>query len=360
MNLCDIFFLFPPRYYQSKGHQKKQISGGSAQLQDLKRDLHGFIAAKANINIDTTISYGGETFLSEEVAINILQLTKVAFKRCQALSSPKDLPSNTVEIMSILVSYLLHEHIDYAVEIGLQGIPLPEGKTIPELYFFDTLGQTNAITHLFEKQFADSVLPLVASTPKHSDCLQKKKMEMEKLENKLDTGLDRTLNSLVGWVKTILNQEQKKTDFNPNSSMTALVSASPACTRVIKFVNYQVDKIRESMDGNNIEVVLMELGIRLHRVIYDHLQQFTYSSSGVMSVICDVQDYRKCVAEFKVSSVNALFDTLHAMCNLLILPPENLRGAMQGDQLAALDRTILDNWITLRTDYKSERLGSHI
>jgi hypothetical protein len=45
--------------------------------------------------------------------------------------------------------------------------------------------------HLFEKQFADSVLPLVAATPKQSDCLQKKKNEMEKIEHKLDAGLDR-------------------------------------------------------------------------------------------------------------------------------------------------------------------------
>lgn len=58
--------------------------------------------------------------------------------------------------------------------------------------------------------------------------------------------------------------------------------------------------------------------------------------------------------------MNALFDTLHAMCNLLILPAENLRGAMLGDQLANLDRTILDNWIQLRVDYKSERLSNFV
>jgi hypothetical protein len=48
------------------------------------------------------------------------------------------------------------------------------------------------------------------------------------------------------------------------------------------------------------------------------------------------------------------------MANLLILPPENLRGAMCGDQLTNLDRTILDNWIQLRIDYKSERLGNFL
>jgi hypothetical protein len=41
------------------------------------------------------------------------------------LSPPKDLPSSAVEILSILISYLLNEHIDYALEIGLHGIPLP-------------------------------------------------------------------------------------------------------------------------------------------------------------------------------------------------------------------------------------------
>ena len=39
-----------------------------------------------------------------------------------------------------------------------KGIPVADCKTIPELYFFDVLAQTNAIVHLFEKQFGDSVL----------------------------------------------------------------------------------------------------------------------------------------------------------------------------------------------------------
>ncbi len=187
------------------------------------------------------------------------------------------------------------QHVDYALEIGLIGIPLPECKTIPELFFFDVVGQTNAIIHLFDKQFSDSLLPLVASTPKHADCLTRKKNELEVLERKLDAGIDRSLGALVGWVKTMLSNEQKKSDFNPPSAGVgkgtgyAPATSTTACNRVVKFVNYQVDKIRESLDGKNIEFVLYELGVRFHRVIYDHMQQFTYSSTGVMSVICDVQ-----------------------------------------------------------------------
>ena len=64
------------RYYEKKGHQKKKTFGFASRLEGQAKTL----ASKANINLDT-VSYGGETFLSsEEVAINILQLTKEAFR----------------------------------------------------------------------------------------------------------------------------------------------------------------------------------------------------------------------------------------------------------------------------------------
>lgn len=53
-----------------------------------------------------------------------------------------------------------------------------------------------------------------------------------------------------------------------------------ACIKVVRFINIQVGKMQDSMDGKNIEAVLMELGIRIHRVIYEHLLMFQYSSVG--------------------------------------------------------------------------------
>lgn len=53
-------------------------------INDIRRNLQDVIGTKANINIGPAAeNYGGETFLSEEVAISLLQETKQAFKRCQ-------------------------------------------------------------------------------------------------------------------------------------------------------------------------------------------------------------------------------------------------------------------------------------
>lgn len=56
---------------------------------DFKRDLQAKIGTltKANVNIGPAVeNYGGETFLSQEVTISLLQEAKNAFKRCHVVS----------------------------------------------------------------------------------------------------------------------------------------------------------------------------------------------------------------------------------------------------------------------------------
>lgn len=69
------------KYYEHKKHQKKQAE----RFQDLRRDVQALIG-RANINIAQIEDYGGETFLSEELAINLLQESKMALKRCCLVS----------------------------------------------------------------------------------------------------------------------------------------------------------------------------------------------------------------------------------------------------------------------------------
>lgn len=160
-------------YYESKNHQKKQLQTGG--FQELRRDLQAVLGTRANINIAQIEDYGGETFLSEELAIAILQRCKLACQRCQALSQPADLPLNALMILEILLQHLINEHVDYALELGLQSVPIPESRTPPDIHFFRIARQCNAIVKLLEEQFNDSLVPLVMSTPKHGDCLARQK-----------------------------------------------------------------------------------------------------------------------------------------------------------------------------------------
>ena len=59
-----------------------------------------------------------------------------------------------------------------------------------------------------------------------------------------------------------------------------------ACAKVVKYINDQMNGMRDGLDGKNVDAVLTELGIRCHRVVYDHLLQFQYNSMGKTHTRC--------------------------------------------------------------------------
>jgi len=156
---------------------------------------------------------------------------------------------------------------------------------------------------------------------------------LETIENKMDVGLDRSLGAVFGWVKLYLQNEQKKSDFKPETDVDTM--ASMACVNVCQYLNSTIGQIQRSIDGENLMTVLQEFGVRFHRVVFDHLQQFQYNTAGAMCAICDVNEYRKCVRVLASPLVVQLFDILHALCNLLLVKHENLQEVCGGETLVS-------------------------
>jgi len=100
-HLTKFFFLFHNRievrylkercnaaltkFYDSKGHQKRQMQGETSRFQDLRRDLQAVIGARTNLNVAQIENFGGEIFVNEEVVISILQDSKSCFQRCKTV-----------------------------------------------------------------------------------------------------------------------------------------------------------------------------------------------------------------------------------------------------------------------------------
>ncbi|XP_033115863.1 exocyst complex component 5-like [Anneissia japonica] len=347
-------------YYRSLNHTKKKLDqqGGLHELQNKLRTKTPL--SNLNLGGSSHIDYKGEPFISQELSLNLLNESKLALTRCNLLSNQSDLPVNAVDIFKLLTHYLCIEHIDYALEIGLQGIPSNEPKTEPQGYFIDVAKQANAVFHLLEKLFSELLVPLISSSPMYSQCVQEKREIKEQMEGKIENGLDRTLNCWCGWIKHILSAEQKKSDFKPDSEEMPTELSTPACAKVLKFVDQQAAKLKTCLDGKNVGGVRLEFGIRFHRVILEHLQSFTYNSMGAMLVICDVNEYRRAAKAFQSPVVNSLFELLHALCNLLVVVPENLKQIITGEQMAGLDRSTVMSFVQLRADFKTAKIAQQL
>nr|XP_002125790.1 exocyst complex component 5 [Ciona intestinalis] len=352
--LKEKAMLISQRFYDSKNHTKKQLHTG---IQDLKAVISDKTSIRFGLGSSSTDSNTRETYLSQELAINLLQETKMGFGRCKTLSSQSKLAANATRIFNLLLEFLCKQHIEYAIDLGLMAVPPSDPKTEPNIYFLDIVQQTNTVFHLFEKQFADPLLPLVSASPSYSECVQRKKKVRERMEVQLDTGIDKCLSSVIGWMRHIMRTEQKKSDFSTDQPPQQ--QYTNACQMLCKYVKKVIDTMRTSLDGNNVDAVLKEFGTRYHRLVYDHLQQYSFSSMGGMMAICDVNEYGKCAQQLQVPFVNSLFESLHSLCNLLVVAPENLRQVCSGDQFANLDRAVLHTFVQLRSDYRSARLAKH-
>ena len=65
--------------------------------------------------------------------------------------------------------------------------------------------QVSSIIGLLDKLFNEHLIPLVVSTPKHGECIQKKKQTIQDLEAKLNTGLDKVTASVANYVRSERN-----------------------------------------------------------------------------------------------------------------------------------------------------------
>lgn len=140
----------------------------------------------------------------------------------------------------------------------------------------------------------------------------------------------------MNWVKSFLQSEQRKTDFRPETDVDMV--ASPACLQVVQQLKPLIGQLKRCMDGDNLSAVMNDFGCRLHRVIFEHFQQFVYTTSGAMVAIMDVNEYRKLVLLLQSSFVTQLFDVLHALCNLLLVKHENIPEVCSGGTLVRPER----------------------
>lgn len=176
--------------------------------------------------------------------------------------------------------------------------------------------------------------PSFSATSYASECSKNKEKVLETIELKLDTGLDRCITAIMSWVKVSLAAEQKKTDFRPETDVDTVASA--ACLQVVQQLKPFIAQIQRCMDGANLNAVQIDFGCRLHRVIFEHFQQFQYTTTGALVAICDVNEYRKLVRLLQSPFVDQLFDVLHALCNLLLVKHENIPEVCSGETLVRI------------------------
>ncbi|KAI3386126.1 hypothetical protein SNEBB_011330 [Seison nebaliae] len=276
----------------------------------------------------------------------------------------------------------------------------------------------NLITNAF-------ILPNIYSSKSKNIILSEKLKFIRSIEQRLIDGQEKYLSACISYLQLILTQKQKKTDYKPVQNGLEMKESTVACQFTSKVISEQIKRIKSILfrltseqaneehryideinrlnitnryKGNISKIsindrvektqvdlvsidaqrklpieqfefqhpILMEYGLRLHRIIYDHICRFEYNELGGMMVLFDVKIYRDVLKSCNSLVVDQVFNTLYSLTNLLIVAPINVQmilannGVAQitNDEddddsnaiLATLNRNIIQMMVNLRED----------
>ncbi|WVZ23041.1 hypothetical protein V8G54_001585 [Vigna mungo] len=204
-------------------------------------------------------------------------------------------------------------------------------------------------------------------------------------DNQLSTALNimATLNLLTihpiemgwFWVERLLSAEQKATDYrSPDDGMAPDHRATSACTRVVAYLSRVLESAFTALEGLNKQAFLTELGNRLHKVLLNHWQKYTFNPSGGLRLKRDITEYGDFLRSFNAPSVDEKFELLGILANVFIVAPESLSTLFEGTPSIRKDAQRYNNYIVfvnnamlyvllfiqLRDDYKAAKLASKL
>ncbi|XP_027335473.1 exocyst complex component SEC10b isoform X2 [Abrus precatorius] len=225
--------------------------------------------------------------------------------------------------------------------------------------FMVAVQRSGSSVAIIQQYFANSISRLLLPVDgAHAASCEEMATAMSSAEAAAYKGLQQCIETVMAEVERLLSAEQKATDYrSPDDGMAPDHRATTACTRVVAYLSRVLESAFTALEGLNKQAFLTELGNRLHKVLLNHWQKFTFNPSGGLRLKRDITEYGEFVRSFNAPSVDEKFELLGIMANVFIVAPESLSTLFEGTPSIRKDA---QRFIQLRDDYKSAKLASKL
>lgn len=212
---------------------------------------------------------------------------------------------------------------------------------------------------LVQQYFANSISRLLLPVDgAHAASCEEMAAAMSKAEAAAYKGLQQCIDTVIAEVERLLSAEQKVTDYrSPDDGIVPDHRPTTACTRVVTYLSRVLEPAFTSLEGLNKQAFLTELGNRLHKLLLNHWQKFTFNPSGGLRLKRDITEYGEFLRSFHAPSIDEKFEALGILANVFIVAPESLSTLFEGTPSIRKDA---QRFIELRDDYKSAKLAAKL
>ncbi|RDX75485.1 Exocyst complex component SEC10a, partial [Mucuna pruriens] len=198
--------------------------------------------------------------------------------------------------------------------------------------FMIAVQRSGSSVAIIQQYFSNSISRLLLPVDgAHAAACEEMATAMSSAEAAAYKGLQQCIETVMAEVERLLSAEQKATDYrSPDDGMAPDHRATSACTRVVAYLSRVLESAFTALEGLNKQAFLTELGNRLHKVLVNHWQKYTFNPSGGLRLKRDITEYGEFLRSFNAPSVDEKFELLGIMANVFIVAPESLSSLFEG------------------------------
>ncbi|KAH6564177.1 hypothetical protein BASA50_006867 [Batrachochytrium salamandrivorans] len=273
-------------------------------------------------------------------------------RRCKELSQIENLPLCASLLFKLLIKELGSSAMLAGIDVELDILLSTDHKAEPDIGQLKVVRTINRILQILHGQFQAQLFPLLASAPTLCrEIVTIKNDFFSAVEQRLNSILQRKIVVVISWLEVLLLR-QKKGDFKPRDDIVAVNTLSTmTCIQVIEFIQLVRDEAKESLNGDNLEAYLTEIGTSLHGLLLDHFKKFPVSYAGGLVLTKDLSKYHEIIMTFKITLLEERFDMIKELGNIFIVKPENLKSVINEGYLGRIEMQLLHPYLSLRADW---------
>ena len=271
--------------------------------------------------------------------------------------SANETPREVRELLQLLIANMGEIYLETALDAANDTAAASEAQTRaePDLSFITDLRVAISVLHLMLTTIQLLLLPLAASNLTIRRDLEKQTNTfVERMEGKIDSILQKTLDSALTWTGRLLNG-QRKTDFKPRDDANLQLDQlqTPTCQAVFAFLSRLHSRTASSLSGRVLESFSVELATGLRGLLLQHFKQYQVSQTGALAVSKDITKYIELLRSWNLpSSFDPSLEVLTEIANLFVIGPEALRDRLRnfGANLQGVEKGDLRPYVLKRDD----------
>lgn len=287
-------------------------------------------------------------------------LAEAVGRGLELASSGNDTPKEVRELLHLLIANMGEVYLETALDAANETAYAAEqnSKTEPDTTYITDLRTAVSILHLMLTTIKMLLLPLAAINLTIRRDLEKRTSAFtDRMESKIDSVLQRTIDSSLAWTARLLNG-QKKTDYRPRDDANLQLDQlqTPTCRDISTFLHRLHSRAAAALSGKVLESFSLELAIGLRGLLLNHFKAFTVSQTGALAVSKDIAKYCELLRGWELpASFKPSLDVLEEIANIFVIGPEALRDRMRNvggaaGLLPGVERADLRGYVLKRED----------